>query len=243
MERNELIFNGNVKQVYSTDEPDKVIIRYKDVATAFSDIKRATVKSKGIYNNRISAILFTELERCGVSTHYVGMLSDREQICRKLEVIPLMVILRNRIAGSQARRLGLEEGTRPVRPFIDLFYINEKISNPFLNDDHAVSLGIASYDELDLIRKTALHAGTILTDYLAKAGIELIDAKLRFGKGPDGSLVLIDEIDPDTCRLWDIKTGEKLDKDRFRYDLSGVNAAYKEVCERLSALPGNENII
>ncbi|MBQ2091280.1 MAG: phosphoribosylaminoimidazolesuccinocarboxamide synthase [Bacteroidales bacterium] len=237
MIKGEKLFDGNEKQVFATDDPNKVIFRYKDVTVAFNNIKRARFIGKGILDNQISAILLGELNKKGVETHFVELVGEREQLCRKIEIIPLEITVHNRIAGSLAQRLGVEEGFKSDNTIVDLRYNNDDLDDPMINDHHAVALGLASYDELKFMYSQALKANKILSALLKKAGIELIDMKLEFGRASDnGHIIISDEISPDTSRMWDMETGEKLDKDRFRYDLSDVVASYRTVCERLKEL-------
>lgn len=237
MIKGEKLFDGNEKQVFATDDPNMVIFRYKDVTVAFNNIKRARFIGKGILDNQISAILLGELNKKDVETHFVELVGEREQLCRKIEIIPLEITVHNRIAGSLAQRLGVEEGFKSDNTIVDLRYNNDDLDDPMINDHHAVALGLASYDELKFMYSQALKANKILSALLKKAGIELIDMKLEFGRASDnGHIIISDEISPDTSRMWDIETGEKLDKDRFRYDLSDVVASYRTVCERLKEL-------
>ncbi|MBQ7467761.1 MAG: phosphoribosylaminoimidazolesuccinocarboxamide synthase [Bacteroidales bacterium] len=237
MIKGEKLFDGNEKQVFATDDPNMVIFRYKDVTVAFNNIKRARFIGKGILDNQISAILLGELNKKGVETHFVELVGEREQLCRKIEIIPLEITVHNRIAGSLAQRLGVEEGFKSDNTIVDLRYNNDDLDDPMINDHHAVALGLASYDELKFMYSQALKANKILSALLKKAGIELIDMKLEFGRASDnGHIIISDEISPDTSRMWDMETGEKLDKDRFRYDLSDVVASYRTVCERLKEL-------
>lgn len=237
MIKNELIFEGNEKQVFSTDNPDRVIFRYKDISVAYNNIKRARFIGKGILDNGISSILLSYLNRNGIKTHFIEKISDDEQLCRRIEIIPLEVIVRNRIAGSLAARLGVEEGFRQENTIIDLRYNNDELEDPLINEHHAVALGLASYEELQFMVAEARRANELLGDVFHRAGIELVDVKIEFGRATDnGELIISDEISPDTCRLWDEKDGRRLDKDRFRLDLSDVVASYREVLERLQNL-------
>lgn len=238
MIKKELVFDGNEKQVYATDDPNKVIFHYKDVTLAYNSIKRARFDGKGVLTNRISAILLGYLNQNGVRTHFIEQTGDREQLCRKIDVIPIEVFWRKRIAGSLAVRLGVEDGFCPGNIIVDLQYNDDALEDPVINKHHAVALGLASYDELDIMIAVARKAGALLEGLFHKAGIELVDMKLEFGRASDnGELILSDEISPDTCRLWDEATGERMDKDRFRLDLSDVVASYRTVLERL------ENIV
>ncbi len=234
MTKGALIFEGNEKQVFATDHPDQVIFRYKDVTVAYNNVKRARFKGKGALDNQISAILLDYLNQNGVETHFIELLGDQEQLCRKIEIIPLQVVVHNRIAGSLAARLGVEEGFRHSNVIIDLRYNNDELEDPFINRDHAVALGLATYQELDEMYNSARRVNELLKPLFHKAGIELVDMKLEFGRASDtGAIIISDEISPDTCRLWDEATGERMDKDRFRLDLSCVVENYRNVLTRL----------
>lgn len=234
MTKGDLIFDGNEKQIFATDQPDRVIFRYKDVAVAYNNVKRARFKGKGALNNQISALLLDYLNRNGVETHFIEQLDDCEQLCRKIEIIPLQVVVHNRIAGSLAARLGVDEGFRHANTIVDLRYNNDELEDPFINRDHAVAIGLASYEELDGMYDTARRVNDLLKPLFHKAGIELVDVKLEFGRAADtGAIIISDEISPDTCRLWDEATGERMDKDRFRLDLSRVVESYTNVLDRL----------
>ncbi|MBP5625854.1 MAG: phosphoribosylaminoimidazolesuccinocarboxamide synthase [Bacteroidales bacterium] len=234
MTKGELIFEGNEKLIYATDEPDKVIFRYKDVTVAYNNVKRARFKGKGALDNQISAMLMDYLNRNGVQTHFISVLGEQEQLCRKIEIIPLKVVVHNRIAGSLAARLGVEEGYRHPNTIIDLLYNNDDLEDPFINRDHAVALGLATYEDLDGMYDTARKVNDLLKPLFHKAGIELVDMKIEFGRASDtGDIIISDEISPDTCRLWDEATEERLDKDRFRLDLSRVVESYTNVLNRL----------
>ena len=234
MIKDKLIFNGNEKQVFSTDDPCMVIFRYKDVTTAFHGVKRARFAGKGILDNEISGLLLGYLNDNGVETHFVRLLGEREQLCRKIEIIPLEVVFHNRISGSLALKLGVEDGFKPANTILDLVFNNDELGDPLINRDQAVALGLATYQELDGMYDTVRRAGKLLTDILHKAGIELVDIKFEFGRAADtGEIIISDEISPDTCRMWDEKTGERLDKDRFRLDLGDVTDSYRIVLERL----------
>ena len=218
MKQLEMLYEGKAKQVFRTDDPEKIIIHYKDAATAFNNIKKATIENKGVLNNAISTLIFKELQKAGIKTHYIETINDRDQICRKVTIIPLEVIVRNIIAGSMAQRLGIEEGTQPSNTIYDICYKKDELGDPLINDHHAVALGAVTYDELDLI-------------YAMTSRI-----KIEFGRTSDGEIVLADEVSPDTCRLWDMSTNEKLDKDRFRRDLGKVREAYEEILARLQKI-------
>ena len=234
MKKGELIFEGNEKQVFATDHPDQVIFRYKDVTVAYNNVKRARFIGKGALDNQISAILLDYLNKNGVETHFIERIGEQEQLCRKIEIIPLQVVVHNRIAGSLAYRLGVEEGYRHSNVIVDLRFNNDALEDPFINRDHAVALGLATYQELDGMYNNARRVNELLKPLFHKAGIELVDMKLEFGRASDtGSIIISDEISPDTCRLWDEATGERLDKDRFRLDLSRVVESYTLVLTRL----------
>ena len=234
MTKDRLIFDGNEKQVFSTDDPNMVIFRYKDVTTAFHGVKRARFAGKGALSNEISALLLGYLNENGVETHYIRKIGEREQLCRKIEIIPLEVVFHNRIAGSLATKLGVEDGFKPANTILDLGYNNDDLGDPLINRDQAAGLGLATYLELDEMYDIVRRSGKLLTDLFEKAGIELVDAKFEFGRAADtGSIIISDEISPDTCRLWDKETGERLDKDRFRLDLGDMVESYGIVLEKL----------
>lgn len=234
MVKQELIFDGNEKQVFATDDPDKVIFRYKDVTLAYNSVKRARFVGKGILDNKISALLLGYLNSKGVKTHFIETVNEREQLCRKIEIIPLEVIVRNRVCGSLAIRIGMDDGYKQPNTIVDLRYNNDELDDPLINEHHAVALGLVTYEELEAMVATARYTNEILSALMHKAGIELVDVKIEFGRASDnGEIIISDEISPDTCRLWDEATGERLDKDRFRLDLSDVVASYQEVLDRL----------
>ena len=233
MEKGQLLYEGKAKKVYATDDGDYCIVSYKDDATAFNGLKKGTIVGKGVVNNRMSNYMFKMLEEAGVKTHFVEELSDRDTLVKRVTIVPLEVIVRNTAAGSLAKRLGLEEGTPMKIPVLEFCYKNDELGDPMINDSHILAMGFATEEEIALIREYALKINDILAEYLHDLGIELIDFKLEFGKTADGTIVLADEISPDTCRFWDTKTGEKLDKDRFRRDLGGVEDAYHEILRRL----------
>ena len=235
--KNELIFEGNEKKIYATDQPNQVIFHYTDVTVAYNNVKRARLKRKGILSNRISAFLLGYLNKCGISTHFIELVDEREQLCRKIELIPLEVVVHNRMCGTLASKLGVEDGFKPANTIVDLCYNNDELGDPLVNSDQAVALGIATYEELEKMFSMARKAGELLKELLHKAGIELVDAKFEFGRATDtGEIIISDEISPDTCRLWDEETGERLDKDRFRLDLGDVIPAYSKVLEKLETL-------
>jgi len=232
VERREKLYEGKAKIVYATDRRDAVIQYFKDDATAFNALKKGTIVGKGVVNNRMSATLFERLGKARVPTHYLATLSDREMLCRRLDIIKIETIVRNVVAGSLAKRTGLEEGTAIRQPIVELYYKSDALGDPMLNDDHVRMLGLATPAELAWIKRTALKINTELRPHLRRRGLILVDFKLEFGRAAR-KLYLGDEISPDTCRLWDAGTGEKLDKDRFRRDLGGVEEAYQEVYRRV----------
>lgn len=232
MEKKEMMYEGKAKKVYSTEDKDYVVIYYKDDATAFNGEKKGQIEDKGVLNNNITSMLFELLEKKGVKTHFVKKISDREQICRKVDIIPLEVIVRNYAAGSMAKRLGLKEGMELKTTVLELSYKDDSLGDPMINDYHAVGIGVATFEELNEIYSIARKVNDILKEFFIKSGIRLIDFKLEFGKF-NGEILLADEISPDTCRFWDAETGEKLDKDRFRRDLGNVKEAYCEILKRI----------
>lgn len=232
MERTTQLYEGKAKKVYLTDNDDVVLVSYKDDATAFNGIKKGTILGKGVVNNRCSNHLFKMLESKGIPTHYVEEINDRETFVKKVKIVPLEVIVRNIAAGSLSKRLGIPEGTKLAKTVLEFSYKNDDLGDPMINDYHVFAMDLATEDELDTIKSYALKINEILTDYLKDINIELIDFKLEFGRYK-GQIILADEISPDTCRFWDSKTGEKLDKDRFRRDMGGVEEAYQEVLARL----------
>ena len=236
MEQKEMLYEGKAKQVYATDNDDLVIIHYKDDATAFNNLKHDIVRSKGVYNNEITTIIFNKLKEAGIPTHYVETLNDRDQVCRKVKIFPLEVIVRNIIAGSMAKRLGIEEGTPAPNTIFEICYKDDALGDPLINDHHAVAVGAATYDELKTIYDLTGRINELLKDLFDKINVKLVDFKIEFGKTSDGQIVLADVISPDTCRLWDKDTNKKLDKDRFRRDLGDVIGAYKEIESRLQTL-------
>ncbi|MDD4184214.1 MAG: phosphoribosylaminoimidazolesuccinocarboxamide synthase [Candidatus Izemoplasmatales bacterium] len=233
LEKMEMIYEGKAKQVFATKDPDYVIIRYKDDATAFNGIKKSTIMNKGLINNEITTLLFSYLGKKKIATHLIKRLDEREQLCRKVKIIKVEVIIRNVIAGSMAKRLGLKEGITPSNTIFELCYKNDEYQDPLINEDHAVAMGIASYEELSEIKKTALLVNKILEQLMDQIGILLVDLKLEFGKDSSGNILLADEISPDTCRFWDKSTRKKLDKDRFRRDLGNIEEAYEEILLRI----------
>lgn len=232
VEQREKLYEGKAKIVYATSRPDLIIQYFKDDATAFNALKRGTIVGKGVVNNRMSAVLFERLARAGVPTHYVATLSDREMLCRRLDIIKIETIVRNIVAGSLAKRTGLPEGTPVAPPVLELYYKSDPLGDPMINDDHVRMLRLATPAELSWIKRTALRVNAVLRPHLARRGLLLVDFKLEFGRA-GRRLYLGDEISPDTCRLWDARTRAKLDKDRFRQDLGGVEDAYQEVYRRV----------
>lgn len=233
MKKTEQLYEGKAKKVYGTENPDLCIVSYKDDATAFDGLKKGTIVGKGAINNRVTNHLMRMLEKEGINTHYVEELNDRETVVKKVSIIPLEVIVRNISAGSFAKNYGVEEGIVFEEPTIEYSLKNDDLHDPLINESHAIALGIATREELDEINRMALKVNDVLKKYLLGLGIKLVDFKLEFGKTPDGTIVLADEISPDTCRFWDKDTNEKLDKDRFRRDLGNVEDAYAEIMKRL----------
>ncbi|MBQ8111272.1 MAG: phosphoribosylaminoimidazolesuccinocarboxamide synthase [Clostridia bacterium] len=233
MEKLTQLYEGKAKKVYATSDENLYIVSYKDDATAFNGLKKGTIVGKGAINNRMSNMLMQMLETQGVPTHFVKELSDRDTLVKKVSIVPLEVIIRNISAGSFAKHYGVEEGIVFDAPTIEFSYKNDELGDPLLNRYHALALKLATAEEIDLIEKYAFRVNEVLKDYFLKLNITLVDFKLEFGRLPDGTIVLADEISPDTCRFWDKDTGEKLDKDRFRRDLGGVEDAYNEVMRRL----------
>ena len=233
MKKLEMIYEGKAKRVYATDDPELLIVDYKDDATAFNGEKRGTIVGKGVINNQMSNRLMRRLEQAGVPTPFVEELSERETLVRRVEIVPLEVIVRNRSAGSFSKRYGVEEGRVFDAPTIEFSYKNDALGDPLINSSHVIALSLATPEELELIRRYAFRVNEVLSALWASRGITLVDFKLEFGRLADGTIVLADEISPDTCRLWDSATGKKLDKDRFRRDLGGVEDAYAEVMRRL----------
>ena len=233
MEKREQLYEGKAKKVFATDDPALVIVSYKDDATALDGLKKGTILGKGAVNNRMTNFLMRLLEKNGIPTHFVEELNDRETVVKKVSIVPLEVIVRNVSAGSFAKRYGVEEGIVFREPTFEFSYKNDDLHDPLINDTHALALNLATKEEIDTIRTYALKVNEILKEYFLSLGIRLIDFKLEFGRLSDGKLVLADEISPDTCRFWDAKTGEKLDKDRFRRDMGGVEEAYQEMMKRV----------
>ena len=235
MEKTVQLYEGKAKKVYATNDENLVIVSYKDDATAFNGLKKGTISGKGVINNRMSNMLMQMLEKNGVPTHFVEELSERDTVVRKVSIVPLEVIIRNISAGSFAKRYGVEEGIVFDEPTIEFSYKNDDLGDPLINEYHALALKLATKAEIETIKSMAFKINELLKERFAKVNITLVDFKLEFGRLPDGTLVLADEISPDTCRFWDSTTHEKLDKDRFRRDLGGVEDAYNEVMRRMMA--------
>lgn len=233
MEKTELLYEGKAKKVYATDDPELVIVSYKDDATALDGLKKGTVAGKGVVNNKMSNFLCRLLESRGVKTHYVEELSDRETLVKKVSIVPLEVIIRNISAGSFAKRYGVEEGIVFKSPTIEFSYKNDDLHDPLINSYHALALGLATEEEINTIKEAAFKINGILKEYFLTLNVKLVDFKLEFGRTSDGTVILADEISPDTCRFWDADTNEKLDKDRFRRDMGGVEEAYAEMMKRV----------
>ena len=233
MQKTVQLYEGKAKKVYATADENLCIVAYKDDATAFNGLKKGTIGGKGIINNRMTNIMMRLLEKNGVPTHFVEELSERETLVRRVRIVPLEVIVRNVSAGSFAKRYGVEEGIVFDCPTVEFSYKNDELGDPLLNTSHALALGLATPKEIETIKALAFKINGIMKEFWLRHGIELVDFKLEFGRLADGSIVLADEISPDTCRLWDVNTREKLDKDRFRRDLGGVEDAYAEVMRRL----------
>ena len=229
----EQLYEGKAKKVYATENPEVVIVDYKDDATAFNGEKKGTIRGKGVINNRMSNYIMKQLESEDVPTHLVEELSDRETAVKKVSIVPLEVIIRNVAAGSFSKRMGVAEGTDLLCPILEFSYKCDELDDPFINDDYALALGLATQDELDTIKAYTHKVNAVLQKFFLSIGIRLIDFKIEFGRLADGTIILADEISPDTCRLWDVKTNEKLDKDRFRRDMGGTEEAYQEVMKRI----------
>ena len=233
MEKTVQLYEGKAKKVFATPDPDLVIVSYKDDATAFDGLKKGTILGKGVVNNRMSNYLMQLLEKNGVPTHFVEELNDRETVVKRVKIVPLEVIIRNISAGSFAKRFGVEEGIVFAEPTIEFSYKNDELHDPLMNAYHAVALGVATWAEIDTIKSMAFKVNEVLKAYFLERNVKLVDFKLEFGRLPDGTIVLADEISPDTCRFWDAATNEKLDKDRFRRDLGNVEGAYSEMMRRV----------
>ena len=239
MEKKEQLYEGKAKKVFATDNKDLLIVSYKDDATAFNGLKKGTISGKGVINNKMSNFLMALLEKAGVPTHFVEEINDRETIVKKVSIVPLEVIIRNIAAGSFSKRYGVDEGKVFKTPTIEFSYKNDDLGDPLINDYHALALELATAEEIETIKKYAFKVNEFLKAFWLERGVTLVDFKLEFGRLSDGTIVLADEISPDTCRFWDSKTNEKLDKDRFRRDMGGVEDAYAEIMNRLN---GGKNV-
>ncbi|MBS5786991.1 MAG: phosphoribosylaminoimidazolesuccinocarboxamide synthase [Clostridioides difficile] len=229
-----LLYEGKAKQVYSTDNENEYVVYYKDDATAFNGEKKAEIDSKGILNNKISTIIFEMLNENKIKTHFIRSVSEREMLVKKVEILPLEVIIRNITAGSFCKRVGMEEGIVLDEPIFELSYKNDDYNDPIINDDHAVAMKLATREELKYLREETLKINELLKNFFLKLNLKLVDFKIEFGKDAEGNIILADEISPDTCRLWDVDTNEKLDKDRFRRNLGGLIESYTEVLSRMN---------
>ena len=232
MKKCELMYEGKAKKVFATDDPNYCIVEYKDDATAFNGLKKGTITGKGVVNNKMSNYMFQLLEKHGVKTHFVEELSDRETLVKKVEIVPLEVIIRNKAAGSMAKRLGMEEGTELKTTVLEFSYKDDSLGDPMVNEYHILAAGYATREDIDTIASMAMKVNEVMCEFFKSVDVELIDFKLEFGRF-NGEILLADEISPDTCRFWDINTGEKLDKDRFRRDMGGVEEAYAEMMKRV----------
>lgn len=233
MNKLDMLYEGKAKKVFKTDVENVYIVDYKDDATAFNGLKKGTIVGKGVVNNRMTNFMLKHLEEAGIPTHLIEELSDRETAVKKVEIIPLEVIIRNIAAGSFSKKLGIEEGTKLLCPTLEFSYKDDALGDPMINDYYAIAIGAAKREELDRITELAFKVNEVMCEYFLTVGIELVDFKIEFGKTADGEIILADEISPDTCRLWDVKTHAKLDKDRFRRDMGNVEEAYIEVAKRI----------
>ena len=233
MEKKEMLYEGKAKRVFATDNPEVLLVDYKDDATAFNGLKKGTIAGKGAINNRVTNYMMQILEKEGVPTHFVEELSDRQTLVKKVSIVPLEVIIRNISAGSFAKRYGVEEGIVFSEPTIEFSYKNDDLGDPLINSYHAFALGLATWEEIETIKNMAFKINEVMKAYFKKLNVDLVDFKLEFGKLSDGKIVLADEISPDTCRFWDSDTHEKLDKDRFRRDMGNVEDAYEEMMKRI----------
>ena len=233
MEKLEMMYEGKAKKIYATGNAEHQIVYYKEEATAFNGEKKDQINNKGILNNAITSMIFEMLNENGIKTHFVKKLNDREQLCKKVEIVPLEVIVRNVAAGSMAKRLGLEEGYKLKTTVFEFSYKDDELGDPLINSYHAVAIGAATFEEIKTILDMTAKINDLLKEFFSKLNINLIDFKIEFGKLPNGEIVLADEISPDTCRFWDATTGEKLDKDRFRRDMGNVEEAYIEILNRI----------
>jgi len=232
MEKREKLYEGKAKIIYATDEPDKVIAYYKDSATAFDAVKKATIEGKGVLNNKIASFFFQLLNEKGIPTHFIKQLSDREMLIHRVEIIPVEVVVRNLAAGSIVKRLGIPEKTEFNPPLVEFYLKNDELHDPIICREHILAMKLATEEEIEKMRELALKVNDILKEFMKEQGIILVDFKLEFGR-KDGEIVLADEISPDTCRFWDAKTGERLDKDRFRFDLGDLIEGYTKILEKI----------
>ena len=233
MQKKEMLYEGKAKKVFATENPEVYIVSYKDDATAFNGQKKGTIVGKGVVNNRMSNFMFRLLEQQGIPTHYIEELNDRETAVKKVSIVPLEVIVRNTAAGSLSKRLGLPEGTPMKTPVLEYSYKNDELGDPMVNDYHILAMDLATREELDKIAAMSFKINELMVEFFRSVGVDLIDFKIEFGKTTAGEIILADEISPDTCRFWDVNTHEKLDKDRFRRDMGGVEEAYDEMMKRI----------
>ena len=233
MQKGQLLYEGKAKRLYATDEQDILWVEYKDSATAFNGEKKAEIIGKGMLNNKITSLIFEKLQGAGIASHFVKQLSDHEQLVREVEIIPVEVVTRNIVAGSMAKRLGLEEGTLLARPIVEFYYKDDALGDPIITEDHIELLQLASVQEVQELREKALHVNEVLIGFFNEVGVDLVDFKIEFGRDKEGNVLLADEISPDTCRLWDAKTKQKLDKDVFRRDLGDITEAYQLILAKL----------
>ena len=233
MEKKEMLYEGKAKKVYATENPELYIVSYKDDATAFNGLKKGTIAGKGVINNRVTNYMMKLIEEQGIPTHFVEELSGTDTVVKKVQIVPLEVIIRNIAAGSMAKRLGIDEGRVLNCPVFELSYKDDDLGDPMINESHVLAMGYATEEELNTIKTYALKVNEIMKEFFLKINVELVDFKLEFGKLSDGTIVLADEISPDTCRFWDSRTHEKLDKDRFRRDLGNAEGAYQEMMRRI----------
>ncbi|WP_203334680.1 phosphoribosylaminoimidazolesuccinocarboxamide synthase [Planococcus beigongshangi] len=233
MEKGQLLYEGKAKRLYATDEQDILWVEYKDSATAFNGEKKAEIAGKGMLNNKITSLIFKKLQTAGIASHFVEQLSDHEQLVRQVSIIPIEVVVRNIVAGSMAKRLGLEEGTVLKRPIVEFYFKDDALGDPILTEDHIDMLDLASAEEVAELREKALTVNEVLIGFFSEVGVDLVDFKIEFGRGNEGQILLADEISPDTCRLWDKETKQKLDKDVFRRDLGNLTEAYELILAKL----------
>ncbi|MBM7580425.1 phosphoribosylaminoimidazolesuccinocarboxamide synthase [Jeotgalibacillus terrae] len=236
MKKEQLLYEGKAKRLYQTDEKDVLWIEYKDSATAFNGEKKETIAGKGVLNNLITSLLFEKLKGEGIESHFIKKISDHEQLVKAVEIIPIEVVVRSTVAGTLAKRIGLDEGTKLPKTIVEWYYKDDDLGDPLINEDHIEVLGLASAEELKLLKEKGLQVSEVMTAFFKEIGLDLIDFKLEFGRDENGQVLLADEISPDTCRLWDIKTGEKMDKDVFRRNLGSLTEAYEKVLNRLGGV-------